>query len=233
MRDTKSFYVGNPNLSPVVSIWSGRKLFMQVMRAGLCVIALVLGCGCAVDYPVYPVTDGFHKALPQPNTRSVIWGDHPTAVGTVTTWLQKRGLTIVERARLQQIFNEQQIRLTHTPDDEAQVLRVGKLLGAQTVVFVDASFQKELRSHYYEGSGGAAIVYSAGVSIRGVNVETSEVVWSGTARYPNPVGGIEDALAKLTCQALATAWGFRPPGQHEFNSQAMCQAGESNSLLKD
>lgn len=207
---------------------------MQVMRAGLCVIALVLGCSCAVHYPV---TDGFHKTLPQPNTRAVIWGDHPTAVGTVTTWLQKRGLTIVERARLQQVFNEQQIRLTHTPDDEAQVLRVGKLLGAETVIFVDTSFQKELRSSYYadayKAEGGTHTEYSASVSIRGVNVETSEVVWSGMARYPNPVGGIEDALAKLTCQALATGWGFRPPGQHEITSQAMCSVGESNSPLKD
>ena len=139
------------------------------------------------------------------------------------------------RARLQQVFNEQQIRLTHTPDDEAQVLRVGKLLGA--VIFVDTSFQKELRGSYYADASkaeeGTHTEYSASVSIRGVNVETSEVLWSGMARYPNPVGGIEDALAKLTCQALATGWGFRPPGQHEITSQAMYSVGESNSPLQD
>ena len=205
---------------------------MRMMRVGLWLISLTVGCT-----NLYPVTDGFHKTLPQQNTRAVVWADHPAIAGTATTWLQKRGLTIVERARLQQVFNEQQIRLTHTPDDEAQVLRVGKLLGAEMVIFADTSFQKELRSSYYANAnmaqGGTHTEYSASVSIRGVNVETSEVAWSGTARYPNPVGGIEDALAKLTCQALATAWGFRPPGQHDFPSQAMCQAGERNGPLKD
>ena len=201
-------------------------------HVGLWLISLTVGCT-----NLYPVTDGFHKTLPQQNTRAVVWADHPATAGTATIWLQKRGLTIVERAKLQQVFNEQQIRLTHTPDDEAQVLRVGKLLGAEMVIFVDTSFQKELRSSYYadanKAEGGMHTEYSASVSIRGVNVGTSEVAWSGTARYPNPVGGIEDALAKLTCQALATAWGFRPPGQHEFASQAMCQAGERNIPLKD
>ena len=207
---------------------------MRMTRVGLWLISLSVGC---TPLAWYPVTDGFHKTLPQQNTRAVVWGDHPAAAGTATTWLQKRGLTIVERARLQQVFNEQQIRLTHTTDDEAQVLRVGKLLGAEMVIFADTSFQKEMRSSFYANKnmaeGATHTEYSANVSIRGVNIETSEVVWSGTARYPNPVGGIEDALAKLTCQALATAWGFRPPGQHEFASQAMCQAGERNIPLKD
>lgn len=207
---------------------------MRIAHVALWLISLTVGC---TPLSWYPVTDGFHKTLPQQNTRAVVWGDHPAVAGTATTWLQKRGLTIVERGRLQQLFNEQQIRLTHTPDDEAQVLRVGKLLGAETVIFVDTSFQKELRSSFNVDTtgakGGTHTEYSASVSIRGVNVGTSEVAWSGTARYPNPVGGIEDALAKLTCQALATAWGFRPPGQHEFNSQAMCQAGERSGPLKD
>lgn len=97
------------------------------MCAGLWLISLSVGC---TPLSWYPVTDGFHKTLPKQNTRAVIWGDHPAVAGTAATWLLKRGLTIVERARLQQVFNEQQIRLTHTPDDDAQVLRVGKLLGA-------------------------------------------------------------------------------------------------------
>ena len=88
---------------------------MRMTLVGLWLISLTVGC----THPQYPVTDGFHQTLPQQNTRAVVWGDHPAAAGTATTWLQKRGLTIVERARLQQLFNEQQIRLTHTPDDEA------------------------------------------------------------------------------------------------------------------
>jgi hypothetical protein len=192
---------------------------MRMVHVSLCAVLLAPGCSAAA---LYPITDGFHKALPQRNTRVVVWSDHPNVLGTATTWLQKRELTIVE--------------LAHTPDDEAQVLRVGKLLGAETVIFVDTSFQKELASSYYVGAygggGGTATVYSVNVSIRGVNVETSEVAWSGTARYPDPIGGIEDALTKLTCQALATAWGFRPAGQQEIASQAMCSVGANDGFEK-
>ena len=77
---------------------------MRVTRVGVWLILLIVGCA-----PRYPVTDGFHKTLPQQNTRAVVWGNHPAAAGTATTWLQKRGLTIVERARLQQVFDEQRV----------------------------------------------------------------------------------------------------------------------------
>ena len=177
----------------------------------------------------YAVTDGFHHTLPQKDTRIVIWGDSPTVTGTATTWLQKRGLRVVERARLMQLFEEQRIRLTHTLDDEAPILRMGKLLGAGMVVFADSSITSGIASSYsmnaYGGSGDSIPVSSAAVSIRGVDIETSEVVWNGIARYPRQnAGAPEDALVKLTCQALATAWGFRPPGDQAISSQSMCEA---------
>ena len=62
--------------------------------------------------------------------------NHATAGNQVITLAQQTGLTVVERARLQQIFQEQQIRLTHTADDDADILRVGKLVGADRVIFV-------------------------------------------------------------------------------------------------
>jgi hypothetical protein len=62
------------------------------------------------------------------------------------------------------------------------------------------------------------------VSIRGVQASTQRVLWGGTARFADyrsrpPT----DALADLTCQALATAWGLREPGEKWFkSSQSMC-----------
>jgi len=191
-------------------------------------LGLLLSSGCGLR-STYPVTDGFHHILPRKETRIVIWGTSPAVTGTATTWLQKRGLRVVERAKLLQLFEEQRIRLTHTADDEGPILRVGKLLGAETVVFTDASVTSGVVSSYsvnaYGGRGGAATVNSAAVSIRGVDVETSEVLWSGIARIPSQISSsVEDALAKLTCQALATAWGFRPSGEEKISSQSMCAA---------
>jgi hypothetical protein len=198
--------------------------------------AFVLSSGCGIlPTGQYPTTDGFHHSLPPTNTRIVIWGNSPIVTGTATTWLQKRGLRVVERAKLLQLFEEQRIRLTHTADDEGPILRVGKLLGAGMVVFTDASVTSGVVSNYSVnadgGGGGSVTVNSASVSIRGVDVETSEVVWNGTARYPQPSGGSpEDGLAKLTCQALATAWGFRPSGEQAISSQSMCDAEKPITL---
>jgi Sel1 repeat len=200
------------------------------LRTGLLVAVLlpgfVVSSGCM---PQYPITDGFRHSLPPTNTRIVIWGNDTAVTGTATTWLQKRGLRVVERARLMQLFEEQRIRLTYTPDDEAPILRVGRILGAGLVVFIDGSSTEGIHSSYevgrYGGSGSSYSVYSGAVSVRGVDVETSEVLWIGTARYPTQTGGgPQDTLMKLTCQALATAWGFRPAGDQEISSQSMCVA---------
>lgn len=153
---------------------------------------------------VWATTDGFHHTLPPRDSRVVVWGGHLTATSTAVTWLQKRGLKVVERARLQQIFDEQKLRLTQTPDSEADVLRVGKLLGAQQVVFVETPSPNS-------------------VSLRGIDVETSEVAWSGRAYWPDEViGTADEKLSRLTCQALATAWGYRPRGNRWILSDRMC-----------
>ena len=128
--------------------------------------------------------------------------------------MQRRGLRILERAQLRKIFDEQHIQLTHTPDDEAQVLRVGKLLGADVVVFLDTPItsgsRTSGRSFAYGNAGSSSLdsasVYSTSAWIRGVSIETGEVLWSATARYPESFANLDNMLAVLTCHALATAW---------------------------
>lgn len=169
----------------------------------------------------YPITDGFRNSLPKPGQRMVIWGGHPAATGSAINWLQRQGLRIVERAQLRKIFDEQHIQLTHTPDDEAQVLRVGKLLGADAVVFLDTPVTGGNRtsggSFAYGNVGSSSLdsasVYSTSAWIRGVSIETGEVLWSATARYQESFANLDNVLALLTCHALATAWGYRQSGQ--------------------
>jgi hypothetical protein len=208
--------------------WFRIRTFMMALLTGLVGSS---GCG-AVDTSGYPITDGFHQRLPSLNTRVVIWGTSPTVTATATIWLQKRGLRVIERAKLLQTFEEQRIRLTHSADDEGPILRMGKLLGAGMVVFTDASVTSGVESNSSAnasgGGGGSVTVNSESVAIRGVDVETSEVLWNGVARYPVKRADTPDeSLAKLTCQALATAWGFRPAGDQAISSRTMCMVGNS------
>lgn len=178
----------------------------------------------------YPTTDGFHVSLPESGTSIVVWGGHPSATGPAMIWLQRRGLVIVERAQLQRIFDEQKIRLTHTPEDEGAVLTVGRLVGAQQVVFVDSPVQAGLDTpDFYTGHVPPQYTsYNTSVTIRGVDVESGQVRWSGHAQYVRPFQSLDLILRQLTCDALATAWGFRPTGNHEIPSQEMCEVVRAN-----
>src|SRR5262249_8840730 len=141
------------------------------------------------------------------------------AVGGATTWLQRRGLSSIARgARAVDVETEPtegsptRLELSHTLQDEAAIPQAAKRLGAKEVGCVNR-----------EGDYRAPLI-----AVRGVHVESGRLHWSGSAwsstfetRPP------QDTLAKLTCQALATAWNFRPPGANRFiSSEALCTADQ-------
>ena len=65
------------------------------------------------------------------------------------------------------------------------------------------------------------------VEVRGLSVERGGSVLRGNAHYPHCVEHNDQTFQNLTCQALATAWGFRPSGQLEIPSHLACTAGQS------
>jgi hypothetical protein len=150
-----------------------------------------------------PVTDGFHSPMSERNQTIVIVGNNNTANSVATTWLQKRGLSVLERSQLDQILAEQQLRLVRSSDDEAMLLHVGRIAGASQIIFIDTT--------------------SSAVSIRAVDLESGKIGWTGSAHYRDMrIKEPGDPSMKLTCQALATAWGFREPGDIYIPSQQMC-----------
>jgi hypothetical protein len=65
------------------------------------------------------------------------------------------------------------------------------------------------------------------VSVRGLLVESGDTALRGSAHYPHCVDLSDRTFRSLTCQALATAWGFRPSGQLDIPSSLMCTAGQT------
>lgn len=172
-------------------------------------LMMVVGCGCTV----YPVTTGSHSTLekidPAKPRRVVVWGNHSAVVNATTQYLQQGKLIVIERARLKQVLAEQKIRLTSTPDDEADLLRVGRLLGADWIVFAEANItsaeERGASVNAYGGESYARTVFHLSVSVRNVSVETGEIRWSGTATYPRPIRNPEQGLIYLTNSAIARA----------------------------
>lgn len=187
---------------------------------GFC-LTLMGGCSTTA------ITEGFHKTLPQQNTRVLVWGGHPSASRMAELWLQKRGMTTLDQTRVQQIINEQHSASKDSLQDEKLLLQIGKLVRVGFVVIVHTPFTKgEPGAPYIGPYGGGTmerVEYIASVSIKGVSVETGETAWSGSARYPGSYEDLDKGLKELTCQALATAWGIRPIGHYPIKSQAMCE----------
>ena len=168
----------------------------------VCGLAMVFCAGCV------PVSDGFRHDLPAKDALTIVWGDDGSAVGMATTWLQRRGRPILERSLLYTNQETDHLELTHTLKDNATILETAKKMGAQEVVFINRG-----------GDHRAPMI-----SVRGVEVQTGRISWSGSARYATfETRPTKDALALLTCEALATVWGFRPAGSKWFlSSEKMC-----------
>jgi hypothetical protein len=70
-------------------------------------------------------------------------------------------------------------------------------------------------------------LFSVNVSVRGLLLESGDTALQGSAHYPHCVDLSDRTFRSLTCQALATAWGFRPSGQLDIPSSLMCTAGQT------
>lgn len=173
---------------------------------------LVLLFGAACAHVVYPVTTGSH-AVPGPDTKPiksvVVWSNDAGVGNTLISIFQKFDVVVVEREQLQQVFKEQQIRLTHTSDDDADILRVGKLIGADRVVFAEASNREARVSSAsvdkYGGEYSSQVVYHLRVAVRAVEVETGKIRWSGTAVNAGAVNNPEASLNALAMFAVFRA----------------------------
>ncbi len=184
-------------------------------RHGILLLALLLlmGFGCASDPAPNPsalrsISHGSHVPYSDERwerilrkqddkLRFVVWGNHPGALHRVMGILLAGGNTVVERVRLQQIFDEQRIRLTHTPDDDANILKVGKLAGADRVIFIEVSDREQ--------SALFGTVHHVSAAVRCVAVESGEVRWSGHSTLSRPITDPEAALPALAEGAMGRA----------------------------
>jgi hypothetical protein len=67
------------------------------------------------------------------------------------------------------------------------------------------------------------------VQLQGLSVDSGDASFRGSAQYPHCVELSDKTIQSLTCQAFATAWGFRPSGQLNIPSSLMCTTGETET----
>jgi hypothetical protein len=176
-------------------------------------LLLILLSGCKSYSTIEtPVTDGYHSKLPSPFTRAVVWGARSDTVQSVSTWLLKKGILVVDQAKLMQVAADHKVPISGYQYIETDVLRTAKLVGARLVVFVNAEVGSWEVLGMDSGLPRNMKVYTGAISLRAVDVNTGEIEWSGRAQSLERFANLEEGIAQLSCHALATAWGLRNPG---------------------
>jgi hypothetical protein len=160
----------------------------------------LLAQGCS--HSVYPVTTGSHSPVELTALKGpyVVWSNHEGVSNYITGMLLQQGYKVVERSRLQKIFDEQNLRISLADTSEklmGEILKAGKLIGATQVIFAEVS--------QFRTSGSYGEAYRTSVAVRKVHVDSGEVRWSGTASYPEPTINPEKDAIALAAWAIARA----------------------------
>ncbi len=189
----------------------------------LCLLsALLVLQGCPSKPPPgvrFPITSGSHRVLPTTQQPILIWAD-PPLTDLAAEWLRIHhysNLLMPHPAPLRSA------EIAHNFSTNKAALAVAQEMHAEVVLVLERDATKD----------GALIephcgpLYHVSIEVRGVVVDKGDTSLRGSAHYPNCVELSEKTVKSLTCQALATAWGFRPSGQLEIPSSLMCTTGET------
>jgi hypothetical protein len=172
--------------------------------------------GCSATPPPsgihFPITNGSHTLLPSAQQRILIWGD-PLLARMAEEWLRSHHYSSILMPP----------QIPYPPLDPQVALVAAAEANASFVLILEREVLKE--GALIQANCGAR--FNITVKVRGLSVERGESVLRSNAHYPHCVEHNDQTVQNLTCQALATAWGFRSAGQLEIPSHLACTAGQS------
>lgn len=153
-------------------------------------------------------------------------GSGSRVAGMVTTLLLDLDVNMVERAELDEVFKEQVVQLKHV--DDADVLKVGKLVGAQAIVIGEV--------HQWERTEGDQISRVA-LALRMIDVESGLVLFHGeghgsTATADNPEG-LARVIANRILARFGSQTGLLGSGRIGVNWELQESAGARHYLVRE
>lgn len=117
-------------------------------------------------------------------------------------------------------------QISHTFSDHKVAYAVARSMQADYVLFLEREESKD--GALIEPQCGP--LFSVDVRISGLSVESRGVALRANAHYPQCVELSVETFRNLTCQAFATAWGYRPSGQLDIPSSLMCTVGQAKPI---
>lgn len=169
------------------------------------IFSVVLGCASTpTEYEIF-MGEGFQASLPNPGTRVVVWGNHSGAVTRTLGWLQDHQVLGLDPSEIEKKLTDPRFDHRTRTEQEAQVLSAAQSLGVPLVVFAyreDSQFGQEIDLMSF-GHKRTKII---AIEIRGMKVETGDVVFGAKAWNSEPLVESEQLVQNLTTFALQKSW---------------------------
>jgi hypothetical protein len=123
-------------------------------------------------------------------------GSGSRVAGIVTTLLLDLDINMVERTELDEVFKEQVVQLEHAAD--AEVLEVGKLVGAQAIVVGEVQ--------QWERAEGDQIS-RVSLAFRMIDVESGVVLFNGEGHSSDATADNPEGLARVIAHRILARFG--------------------------
>ncbi len=123
-------------------------------------------------------------------------GSGSRVAGIVTTLLLDLDVNMVERTELDEVFKEQVVQLQHA--DDAEVLKVGKLVGAQAIVVGEVQ--------QWERAEGDQIS-RVSLALRMIDVESGVVLFNGEGYGSDATADDPEGLARVIANRILARFG--------------------------
>jgi hypothetical protein len=153
-------------------------------------------------------------------------GSGSRVAGMVTTLLLDLDVNVVERTELDEVFKEQVVQLKHA--DDADVLKVGKLVGAQAIVVGEVQ--------QWERADGDHVSHVS-LALRMIDVETGVVLFNGEGHGSDATADSPEGLARVIANRILTRFGSQTgllgSGRIGVNWELQESAGARHYLVRE
>jgi hypothetical protein len=153
-------------------------------------------------------------------------GSGSRVAGIVTTLMLDLDVNMVERVKLDEVFKEQVIQLKHA--DDADVLKVGKLVGAHAIVVGEVQ--------QWERTEGEQIS-RVSLALRMIDVESGLVLFNGEGHGSDATADDPEGLARVIAHRILARFGSQTgllgSGQIGVNWELQELAGTRYYLVRE
>lgn len=153
-------------------------------------------------------------------------GSGSRVAGIVTTLLLDLDVNMVERTELDEVFKEQVVQLQRA--DDAEVLKVGKLVGAQAIVVGEVQQWERIEGEQ---------IRRVSLALRMIDVESGVVLFNGEGYGSDATADDPEGLARVIAHRILARFGSQTgllgSGQIGVNWELQESAGARYYLVRE